>query len=88
MIESGFPGFEMGGFLGLLAPVKTPRGVVQTLNSEMAALSKQRDFIDRLDTFGMQPVGSTPEQFEQFMQAQIAKWARVFKSAGSKPQQQ
>ncbi|HEV2008192.1 MAG TPA: tripartite tricarboxylate transporter substrate binding protein, partial [Burkholderiales bacterium] len=82
MIESGFPGFEMSGFLGLLAPLKTPRSVIQKLNSEMVALAKQRDFIDRLDTFGMQPVGSTPEAFERFMREQIAKWGRVFKSAG------
>lgn len=88
MIESGFPGFEMGGFLGLLAPLKTPRGIIQKLNSEMVVLTKQRDFIDRLDTFGMQPVGSTPEEFAQFMRDQIAKWARVFKSAGGKPKQQ
>jgi tripartite-type tricarboxylate transporter receptor subunit TctC len=81
MQESGLPGFELGGFLGLLAPRNTPQAIIKKLNGEVLAMARQRDFIERLDTFGMQPVGSTPEAFEKFMIDQIAKWAAVFKSA-------
>lgn len=81
MQESGLPGFELGGFLGLLAPRNTPQAIIKKLNGEVIAMTRQRDFIERLDTFGMQPVGTTPEAFEKFMRDQIAKWAAVFKGA-------
>lgn len=83
MQESGLPGFELGGFLGLLAPRKTPPAIIKKLNGEMLVMTRQRNFIERLDTFGMQPVGTTPEAFEKFMINEIAKWAAVFKSAGA-----
>lgn len=83
MQESGLPGFELGGFLGLLAPRKTPPAIIKKLNGEMLVMTRQRNFIERLDTFGMQPVGTTPEAFEKFMINEIAKWATVFKSTGA-----
>lgn len=83
MAESGLPGFELSGFLGLLAPKKTPAAIVRRLNAEMVAMTKHADFIERLDGFGMQPVGSTPEAFELYMREQIARWSKVF--AATKP---
>ncbi len=78
MTESGLPGFELSGFLGLLAPKKTPAAIVRRLNGDLVAMSGQRDFVERLDSFGMQPVGSSPEAFEKYMREQIARWGKVF----------
>lgn len=85
MAESGLPGFDIEGFLGLLAPAKTPRTVINKLSEEIAKIAKQPDFIARYAGFGMRPVGSTPEEIDRFTRAQIAKWAKVLKQAGYTP---
>lgn len=86
MIESGLPGFEIEGFLGLLAPTKTPQAVINKLNREIARITKQQDFIDRYVSFGMEPVGSNAQEMDRFTRAQIAKWSKVLKQAGYTPQ--
>lgn len=86
MIESGLPGFEIEGFLGLLAPAKTPQAVINKLNREIARITKQQDFIDRYVAFGMEPVGSTAQEMDRFTRTQIAKWSKVLKQAGYTPQ--
>jgi tripartite-type tricarboxylate transporter receptor subunit TctC len=85
MAESGLGGFDVEGFLGLLAPAKTPRAVINKLQSEIAKIAKQPDFIERYAAFGMVPVGSTPEQLDNFTRGQIAKWSKVLKQAGYTP---
>lgn len=85
MAESGLPGFDVSGFLGLLAPRGTPRHIIGLLHKEIAAMAKDREFIDRFAAFGMQPVGSTPAEMDQFTRAQIDKWAKVLKQAGVSP---
>lgn len=86
MAESGLPGFEAANFLGLVAPANTPRSIILKLHIEIASMSRQRDFVERLERFGMQPVGSTPDEFEKFIEQQIRKWAGVVRTAGSKQQ--
>jgi tripartite-type tricarboxylate transporter receptor subunit TctC len=85
MAESGLPGFDIEGFLGLLAPAKTPRAVINKLSGEIAKIAKQPDFVARYAAFGMRPVGSTPEEIDRFTRDQIAKWAKVLKQAGYVP---
>ena len=82
MAESGLPGFDVSGFLGLLAPAKTPRAIVTRLNGEIVRMTHQQDFIDRFAGFGMEPLGSTPEACDKFTRDQIAKWAKVLREAG------
>ncbi len=86
MAESGLPGFDVSGFLGLLAPARTPRAIVRQLNSELSRMARQQDFIERFAGFGMEPVGSTTEACDRFTRDQIAKWAKVLKDAGYSPQ--
>jgi tripartite-type tricarboxylate transporter receptor subunit TctC len=80
--ESGLPGYEFTGWMGLLAPAATPLIVIGKLHSEAARIVhlpevKQRFVIDAAD-----PVGSTPEQFATHLKAEIERWSRVVKQAG------
>ncbi len=80
MIESGLPGFELNGFLGLLAPARTPQRIIKILHSELSAISKETGFSDRLRDYGMRPIGSTPDEFATFLRTQISKWSELQKS--------
>lgn len=82
MAESGLPGFDVSGFLGLLAPGRTPRAIILRLHGEILRMTRQQDFVDRFAAFGMEPLGSTPEECDNFTRGQIAKWAKVLKQAG------
>jgi tripartite-type tricarboxylate transporter receptor subunit TctC len=82
--ESGFPGYELSGWIGLLAPAGTPPEVVRKLQRETANALKQPDVIAQLDAVAAEPVGSTPEQFASFLKADIEKWAAIIKQAGVK----
>jgi tripartite-type tricarboxylate transporter receptor subunit TctC len=80
--ESGLPGYEFTGWMGLLAPAATPQSIIGKLHSEAARIVhlpevKQRFVIDAAD-----PVGSTPEQFAAHLKAEIERWSRVAKQAG------
>jgi tripartite-type tricarboxylate transporter receptor subunit TctC len=79
-IESGVQ--VVGGtWVGVLAPAKTPRDVVTTLNRSIVNVVKRQDIHDRIVQVGIDPVGNTPEQFTQFLRDEIAKWGKVIKAA-------
>jgi tripartite-type tricarboxylate transporter receptor subunit TctC len=86
MIELGFKDFTMTGFVGLLAPARTPRPIIDKLNRELAGVSRQRDFVDRLTVYDMQPVAISPEAFGSYLQKEIARWSKVLRDAGYKPE--
>ncbi len=78
--EAGYPGCEVGGMMGLVAPAATPRAIVRKLNTEIAAIAARPDFIERLEGYGMQPSAQKPEEFEQYIREQIARWGKILKS--------
>jgi tripartite-type tricarboxylate transporter receptor subunit TctC len=80
--ESGLPGFEATVWWGVLAPAATPRDVVTRLNVEIVRALRSSDVKDRFTGLGAETVGSTPEQFEEFLKAEIAKWANVIRTSG------
>ncbi len=82
--EAGVPGYEMAAWFGVLAPAGTPKPVIAALNREMANTLKQADVKERFAKLGAEPVGSTPEEFDAFIKAEIAKWGKVVKEAGIK----
>jgi tripartite-type tricarboxylate transporter receptor subunit TctC len=86
MAESGLAGFEINNFLGLMAPSGTPRPVLQKLQAEMSRIAAQRDFVERLEGYGMQPVAGSQEAFDRFIRQQMTKWAQVVRSTGAKAQ--
>ena len=82
--ESGVPGFEAGGFLGLVAPAGTPPAVIQALNAAAQKSLALPEVRDRLLALASPPVGGTPEQFAAHIQGEIDKWARVIRAANIK----
>ena len=83
-IESGVPDFESSSWVGILAPAKTPRPVIERLNKELNALLASPEVIERLGTLGIVATPGTPEQFGEQMKNDLAKYGEVVKAAGIK----
>jgi len=82
--EAGVPGYEATIWLGLMAPAKTPRPILEKLN---AAVNKIINAPDVKETWGKQgavPMGMSLDQFDKFLRADIAKWAKLVKATGMK----
>jgi len=79
--ESGFPGFEVIGWFGWLAPARTPKDVVARLNREIVLALKQPEVRERLLAMSTVPVGNAPQEFAAFIRSERDKWARVVREA-------
>lgn len=84
--ESGLPGYEAVGWFGLLAPAQTPDAVVTKLNAETVDILKSDLVRERLAQLGAQPEPQTPAQFADFINDDLAKWARVMHDIEAKQQ--
>lgn len=85
MAEAGLEGFELRGWIGLLAPANTSRELVQRLNGEVLKMLAA-DLRGKLLELGLDVAGGTPEQFAAFIREDIAKYGRIVKASGM-PQQ-
>ena len=83
-IESGLPGFVVDSWIGLLAPAKTPRAIVDRIRQEIVAVLAQPDIRERYAALGLVASGSTPEEFGTQLKEELARWAPVIKKAGIK----
>ncbi len=82
--ESGYPGFEAVGWIGIAAPAKTPAAILDKLNAEMVKILNQPDVKERLSTLAFTPVGDTRAQFAAYMKSEIAKWGKAVRESGAK----
>ena len=82
--ESGFPGFEVIGWFGWLAPAATPKEVLARLNRDIVSVLKQPEVRERLAGMSTVPVGNTSAQFGDFIRAERDKWGKVIRQAGIK----
>jgi tripartite-type tricarboxylate transporter receptor subunit TctC len=80
--ESGFPGFEVIGWFGWLAPARTPNAIVERLNREIVIALNRPEVRNRLLDMSTVPVGNTPRQFAGFIRSERDKWAKVVRDAG------
>ncbi|RPI44531.1 MAG: tripartite tricarboxylate transporter substrate binding protein [Betaproteobacteria bacterium] len=78
------PGYEVTSWYGIVAPAGTPQAVVGRLHRELAAMTKKPEIAARLVSLGIEPEGSSPEEFAAQIRTEIAKWAKVIKLAGVK----
>ena len=79
--EQGVAGFEAVSWVGIMAPAKTPRAIVDRLQRDLAAILKDQDTRDRFATLGIEPVANTPEQFAEQIKADLARWGKVVEQA-------
>lgn len=84
--ESGIPGYDVTGWFGVFAPAKTPRANIARLNAEFANALKTGEVRERLTHEGLQPLGGTPEALAAMLKNDVAKWGKVVREAGIKPQ--
>jgi tripartite-type tricarboxylate transporter receptor subunit TctC len=81
LAESGYAGFDVLSWYGVLAPAGTPTEVVRKLNREINAIVQAPDVRARLIALGAEPTGGTPEQFAATIRADTARWAKVVADA-------
>jgi tripartite-type tricarboxylate transporter receptor subunit TctC len=79
--ESGQPGFDVTSWVSILAPAKTPRPVIEKLHRDIAAVLQTPIVRERYGALGIEPVGSTPEQFTDQIRADLARWEKVVRAA-------
>ena len=84
--ESGYPGFEMVSWHSILAPAKTPRPIITLLHGELVKVLALPDVKERFATMGLDTVGSTPAEFAEHLRTETARFAKVIKAAGIKPE--
>jgi tripartite-type tricarboxylate transporter receptor subunit TctC len=82
LAESGMPGFEVGAWQGLMVPANTPQLVIQRLNAEVTKALQSAEVKQKLALQGVEPLGSTPEEYGSYVSKEITRWADVVKQAG------
>ena len=84
--EAGLPGYQSISWLALFAPAGTPKDIVNKVSAESVRILKLPDVKERLLAQGAEPIGSTPEQLAATLAADIAKYAKVIRESGYKPE--
>jgi tripartite-type tricarboxylate transporter receptor subunit TctC len=80
--ESGYPAFEAANWFGIMAPANTPKQIVSTIHTAAVAMLSRPDIQKRMNDLVYLPVGDQPEQFGDFVKADIARWRRVIREKG------
>ena len=83
--ESGLPGYEAVAWYGVFAPDGTPQDVVTRLNTEIVRIVRSPEVRELLLKQGAESYATSPEEFTKIVQRDVAKWAKVVKASGAKP---
>jgi tripartite-type tricarboxylate transporter receptor subunit TctC len=81
--ESGYPGFDASSWFGLVGPAGLPPDIAAKISMEIARALRQPDLREKFIQQGADPVGSTPEEFGEYMRSETAKWAKIVKASGA-----
>ena len=84
-IAETVPGYEADAFQAMVAPAGVPAAIVRQLAADVAAIIRLPDVRERLTADGAEPIGSTPEAFAAFLKNEMAKWTKVVKASGARP---
>ena len=82
--ETGLAGFQVDGWYALMAPAKTPKAVIDRLYRDTAAVLRQPDIVARIEAVGLEPAGISPQEFGDYIRAELKKWGTLIKEAGIK----
>lgn len=83
--ESGLPGYDISSWFGLFAPAQTSGSVIDRLYRETAKALQSLDVQERFSREGAEPVASSPAEFGAYVRSEFAKYARLVKDTGIKP---
>ena len=86
LAETVLPGFSVTPRSGIYAPAATPRAIVDQLNAELNRMLNAADMRERLQANGLIPVGGTPAELNAYLRSEIARWSKVARDAGVKPE--
>lgn len=79
--ESGYPGFDVTSWYGIVARTGTPPAVIQKLHDDMVAALKDPDVVKKMDGLGLEPVGDTPQEFQGVIDSESTKWGDIVRRA-------
>jgi len=82
--ESGYPGFNVSSWFGILAPAGTPKSVIAFLNAAIHKVVSTPQFKARLLQLGAAPMQGGPEEFSKLIKDELQKWGPIVKSSGAK----
>ena len=83
--EAGVPGYEASSWYGLMVPAKTPPAIIARLYAESVGALNRPDVKERFATTDFQLIGAGPEQFGAHIRSEIAKWGKIVKATGLRP---
>ena len=84
LAEAGVPGYEHTGWVGIMAPIGTPKQIVELLNAEINKLLAKPEVKATLAKQGSEAISMTPGEFDTYLRAEIEKWAKVVKKSSFK----
>jgi tripartite-type tricarboxylate transporter receptor subunit TctC len=85
VMEAGISDYEIDHWFGILAPPDTPPAIAKRLRDEVAKAAAAPDFVDRLEQQGMEAVASEPEEWSAYLKSELARYAKIIKDTGIKP---
>jgi tripartite-type tricarboxylate transporter receptor subunit TctC len=83
-IAETVPGYDSAVWYGFAAPAGTPGEIIARLNREVLRVLAAPDFRSRITLEAVAPIGSTPEEFGNFIKSEIVRWAKVVRDSGAK----
>ncbi len=86
MQESGVAGYDMPGWFGILAPPDTPPAIAQKLRDEVAKAVAIPEVVKLLDSQGMQPLGTQPKEWGDYLKSELATYSKMIKDGNLKPE--
>ena len=75
--ESGLPGYTFASWFGILAPAHTPPAIIDQLNRELVRIIKLPETRERFLGLGIEPLGTSPREYAQYLKNEIAQWSAV-----------
>lgn len=84
--EAGIAGYDLTAWFAAFVPAKTPRPVVEKLNTALRAALTDKELEAKLQAAGIEPAGSSPEDLKAFVSAEIKKWAKIVAEAKIEPE--
>jgi tripartite-type tricarboxylate transporter receptor subunit TctC len=84
MIESGYPNFEAGNWIGVVVPAGAPKEIVSKLSADFVRAIQSPDIKEKFAAQGIDPIGTRPEAFGQFLNGEVQKWGKMVREVGAK----